>query len=428
MKMQKFIKDTSGSALTVTALAIAMIMASATIAVDMGYAYVIKSRLQGAADSAAMAGATELPDETNARARAKAYAALSMPAATHGTVLADADVTVGNWADNTRVFTANGNPVNAVRVITRRSDDNGNPLGMFFGRALGIEDVNISRMAIAARRVGDAPPCVMTLATSGNNSLYLDSNADIDLTNCSVHVNSSNGDALNAQSNSTLGADETCVVGGYSGGASHYSPAPTTGCDVKSDPFADVDPPSVGSCNYNNTFVGDSDVVTLTPGVYCGGITIDADADVTFAPGEYIVKDGQFEVLSNAQVSGSGVGFYLTGSNSTIFFDSNTSPDFTAPTTGDLAGMVFFQDRNASGTHRIDSNFIGGIEGAMYFPNGDFVSDSNSSLTGGGSNCAYLLAQNIEFNSSATFEVDQDLDACGVPLPGPNGWGIALRK
>ncbi len=423
--MHKFIKDASGSALIVTGLAFAALLASGAIAVDMGYAYAIKLRLQGTADFAAMAGATELPDEDAVRARAQAYAALNMPSATHGMVLADSDVVVGNWDDGARVFTANSTPVNAVRVITRRAEDNGNPLGLFFARVLGVVDTNVASMAIAS---GHALPCVLALAPNGSNSLYVDSNAGINLTNCTIHVNSSDNSGLNAQSNSNIGADETCVVGDYDGASSHYFPLPTTGCDVMADPFDGITAPSVGGCDYTNEYIGGSDIETLTPGVYCGGITIDASADVTFAPGEYIIKDGEFEVLSNAQASGAGVAFYLTGSNSTIFFDSNTSVGFTTPTTGDLAGMLFFQDPNAGGTHRIDSNNITGLEGAMYFPNGDFVSNSNSSITGGISNCAYLIAQNIELNSNATFDVTQDLDACGVPIPGSNSSGIALRK
>ncbi len=55
MKMQQFIKDTSGSVLAITGLAVVMLLASAAIAVDMGYAYLIKTRLQGTADFAAMA-------------------------------------------------------------------------------------------------------------------------------------------------------------------------------------------------------------------------------------------------------------------------------------------------------------------------------------------------------------------------------------
>ena len=284
--MRRFIKDASGSVLTVTGLALAAMLASAAIAVDLGYAYVIETRLQGTADFAAMASATELPDEDAVRSRAKAYAALNMPAATHGTVLADSDVTIGNWDDDARVFTANTAPINAVRVIARRSDDNGNPLGTFFGRVLGVTDMNISQMAIATNE-GGAVPCVLTLADNGSDSLYLDSNAGLDLTNCSIHVNSSDSSALTALSNSTVVADETCVVGGYSGGGSHYSPIPTTDCDPMSDPFAGVPPPSYGGCDYNDTFVGDSDVETLTPGVYCGGIKIDSNATVTFAPHVY---------------------------------------------------------------------------------------------------------------------------------------------
>ena len=50
-------------------------------------------------------------------------------------------------------------------------------------------------------------------------------------------------------------------------------------------------------------------------------------------------------------------------------------------------------------------------------------------LTGAtGSSCAYLIAQIIEFNSNATFEVNQDPGACGVPTPGGPGGAIALRK
>ena len=50
--MHQFIKDTSGSALPFTGLAIVMLLASAALAVDMGYAYVIQTRLQGTADFA----------------------------------------------------------------------------------------------------------------------------------------------------------------------------------------------------------------------------------------------------------------------------------------------------------------------------------------------------------------------------------------
>ncbi len=159
MKIQQFFRDTSGSAMAFTGLALAMLLASAAIAVDMAYAYAIKTRLQGTADVSAMVGAAELTDEDDVKAMALAYAALNMPSEPNGEVLREDDVTLGNWDGINRVFTPDVEPLNAVRVVTRRSDDNGNPLGLFFGRVLGIDDVDISRTAIAA----NTPPRPVSL-------------------------------------------------------------------------------------------------------------------------------------------------------------------------------------------------------------------------------------------------------------------------
>ena len=92
MKMQWFIRDTSGSALAIAGLALAMLLASTAMAVDMGYAYMIKKRLQGTADIAALAGVVELTDEADVKASARAYAALNMPSASNGEVLSEEDV------------------------------------------------------------------------------------------------------------------------------------------------------------------------------------------------------------------------------------------------------------------------------------------------------------------------------------------------
>ena len=56
---------------------------------------------------------------------AQEYADLNMPSAQHGTVLASWDVVAGNWDGGTRTFTPAGAPLNALRVIAKRSQDNG---------------------------------------------------------------------------------------------------------------------------------------------------------------------------------------------------------------------------------------------------------------------------------------------------------------
>ncbi len=112
---------------------------------------VLRSHLQRTADAAALAGISQLPDEAAARTEALQYADLNMASADHGTVLASSDVVAGNWDGGTRTFTPAGTPVNALRVIAKRSQDNGNAAPTFFARILGFDSVDIVTSAISAR-------------------------------------------------------------------------------------------------------------------------------------------------------------------------------------------------------------------------------------------------------------------------------------
>ncbi len=112
----------------------------AALAVDMGYLYILKSRLQTTADVSALAAVRQLPDQTALRNTALAYAPKNMAASDHGNVLVTADVVTGYWASAARTFTAAADPVNAVQVTTRRSQDNGNAAPTFFAHLMGIDD------------------------------------------------------------------------------------------------------------------------------------------------------------------------------------------------------------------------------------------------------------------------------------------------
>ena len=73
---------------------------------------------------------------------------------------------------------------------------------------------------------------------------------------------------------------------------------------------------------------------TLSPGVYCSGIKIQ-HGDVLFQEGIYIIKDGPFEITSNAETKGTYVAFYFTGNNAVFNFSSNSDVNFTAPKDGE---------------------------------------------------------------------------------------------
>ena len=184
---------------------------------------------------------------------------------------------------------------------------------------------------------------------------------------------------------------------------------------VLADPLADVDPPTYSGCDYTNTYLDDA-VVTLNPGVYCGGLHIDGNSIVELNSGEYIIKDADFHLDSNSSLEGDGVGIYLTN-NATLHFDSNTQVDLSAPTTGPMAGMLIFQDRADSGTNSIDSNAVAKLEGTIYMPSGVLSSDSNTNITGS-SAFTIIIAGQMILDSNATLEFNTDYDDSDVPLPG----------
>ncbi len=152
--VEAFLQDQRGSVIAIMGIGLVMAAGLTALAVDMGYLYGLKGRLQTTADFAVLAAVSQLPDEDAARTTALEYAAKNMPVSEHGGVLANADVVTGNWDSSTRTFTPAGNPINAVRVVTRRSQVNGNAAGLFFARILGFNQVAVEATAIASSQDG----------------------------------------------------------------------------------------------------------------------------------------------------------------------------------------------------------------------------------------------------------------------------------
>ena len=100
------------------------------LCIDVGHMYNVRADLQHTADAAAHAGVLQLPNEHAARAQAVEFAATNYP--NHGSVLARSDIHLGNWDPDYAVFTAGEEPITAVRVVVRRSQQNGNRVGYFF--------------------------------------------------------------------------------------------------------------------------------------------------------------------------------------------------------------------------------------------------------------------------------------------------------
>jgi hypothetical protein len=415
---RQLLRSEAGSIATLVALSGVTIVGLAAMAVDLSYVVVLQSRLQSAADSAALAATAALPNQSAAIAQAQTYTGKNLAVSENGQVLAANDVIFGNWNNGTRVFAPNPptDPINAVEVRLRRADSNGNPVSTFFASIFGITQLDLSASAIAVANKGELT-CLLTLNPDAEDALRLDSNANVAVNDCAVHVNSTDATALFVRSNSTLTADTVCVAGGYQDNSSGgINPTPQTNCKQQADPLADLPAPDTAGCDVTDYSLSSNNSDTIDPGIYCGGISVSSNADVTFNPGTYVIKDGVFNARSNASLDGAEVFFYLTGNTSLIDFDSNSDVDFTAPNTGDYAGILFFQNPDDGGVHRFDSNSSNNLTGVIYLPNGDLRSASNTTLSSP-TNCLMLVVGTAEFNSNSGFTTAPDPSICPFEIP-----------
>ena len=148
-----------------------------------------------------------------------------------------------------------------------------------------------------------------------------------------------------------------------------------------------------------------NNVVTLQPGTYYGGLAITGNARVTFSTGTYILAGGGLSVTGNSTLTGSGVTFYNTSaagySYGAIDLTGNETANLTAPTSGSLAGILFFQDRSiptGSTGATVTGNSSSTFDGVLYFPTTSLTYTGNSSSSG----YTFLIADTITINGNAS--------------------------
>jgi hypothetical protein len=232
-----------------------------------------------------------------------------------------------------------------------------------------------------------------------------------------IQDNSSAGNAVAVGGNGRIEARRTLVVGGASG--TRITPPAETGRPTVPDPLASLPAPSSGTCAANNEIDGDGNADTLVqPGRYCGDLRVRSNTNAVFQPGTYIIDDGTFEVDANANARGSGVFFYLKGPNGRLNITGGPKMDFSAPTSGTYAGIVFFAERNrANITHRLLGNANMRIDGVLYTPSDhlDYSGTSDAGIT-------ILITNTVEFQGSSSFQ--RYVGRTTVPLP----TGLATQK
>ena len=398
---------TRGFVLTTMAVSTAVVMECIGLGIDAGYLELVKTRMQGAADAAAVGGAQELKANGSAGVVTAARNDAGMNGFTDG--LNTVQVTV-NSPPQSGNYTGDST---AVEALVSQS------VSPIFMGLLGVGAIKVNARGVAHQGTASGGGCLFTLDPSSPSAFSLSGGVQL-TSQCGVQVNSTSATAMSVSGGTSLTAPSIQVAGGYSlSGGSSISPLPSTGAAVVTDPLANLQAPSVGACNYTNFSVSNGASKTLSPGVYCNGISVSGGANVTFNPGTYILEGGGLNLSGGCTATGAGVAFYNTAGSSypygAISFSGGTRDILSAPTTGSLAGILFFQDRNIASPAA--SSFSGGasaiLNGTLYFPT------STLSYSGGtGTAYTILISKKISFSGGAMLNNDYSSLPGGSPIKG----------
>jgi hypothetical protein len=380
----------AGQALAAVALAMVALIGIIGLAIDMGYMRYEKRRLQSAADSAAIAGASERQYYAAGDSRITTAAQNDSMSNGFQDSVNGITVLVSNPPTDAP-FSGVLNPNDYVEVNVQQTAPT------YFMRIFGVNSFSLSARAVA--HLGNGRNCIYALGLNDPNALIITGSIQVVASGCGIV---SNGDfTVNG------GAQFRALAIGYVGasniGGGSVAPAPVKSIPA-ADPLASLPQPPVGSC-----------VPFVQPPVpgstYCG-ISISAGT-VVFPSGVYVIA-GDFVISGTATVTGIGVTFFVTkgigpgavspcgpgpfppGGQGAVTFCPGALTDFQAPRSGSARpyeGVLMMRDRSDL-PNPPASSLMGGngqeLEGAIYFPTASITLGNTTN-----SDFALVVAKNI---------------------------------
>lgn len=336
----------------------------------------------------------------------------------------------------------------------------------------GVSTIGVKAIAEIS---GGGYVCMVGLSPNEDSTLDMHDKARVTAENCAIYSNSKNKNSLRLANKARVKADLVCVAGGVAGPMSAVSPnEPLTDCPPLTDPLRDRPEPDVGLLECDN-ILGASSIlgadllgndgllnldllkggvggllgglgdkvkllkqivsgdlvgnlapgaivtgkITLEPGTYCGGINV-IGGEVNLKPGTYILNNGGLVVMNGGKLVGENVGFFLTGALglSTVQFAASSTISLTAPRTGDMAGMLFFEDRDVlfKFPHIMASNDARNLVGTIYLPGNTLEINSKNPIADQ-SDYTVIIARKFDMKDGPELVLNTDYENSLIPVP-----------
>jgi len=448
-----------------------LFVAIAAIAVDLGFAFMIRRQEQNAADPGAIAAAryirptaTSGADVPGMQAAACLYARQNgfFPSATSNTGCIpsndpDGTTLAVNFPPSEAAGRFAGTPGFVEVVISR-------PHRLFFGGLLAFPQITITSNAVAAFSNGDSnssslialdPDDCFSGRIHGTGTINIHplpgvtSGGFVQInSNCSSgapdNVCSPSSGGLKVDSNaSNFTAPHTYVVGSCQATSGTVNGGLTEGAAYVGDPLAELPPPKLSDsnpgkctptgpdlqpgdsgCSFRNT------TVNLQPGIFYGGWRIQNNVTLVLAPGLYIFAGGGVSLNAGSTITSVQGG---AGAPAPVMFFNTDDPltrtgqapiDFTASSTlslrpiasGPYKNILIWNDGN--GSNPTAGITLGGqtvldIGGTIYSPKGSVTLEGGSGI-GSPTNRAAVQIIAWQWNVGGNGTLDMPYDPAGL--------------
>lgn len=402
--LQRLVEDRHGSALTVAAILIPALMGTAGLAMDGAHWHQQKRQTQSIADAAAIAGAyARLDGSTDDEVEA--------------VVLAEAirngyETAPGNSISiSTPGAVQQGDKLPLLEVTLRRQARLYVLSAVFEDAAIPISAASLS----GTRALGTQ--CVVALSENAARAIEFTGNTTADV-GCGVSSNSDSSDSLYIGGSAILRANPAQAFGdiaieGSGQLDSQFPPMPFS--PRVGDPFSTLSSPSGPACDAGSlsgsltvddgTPLADSNgdgLITL-----CGDVTM--SGQVALDAATYVIRNGTLSTSGNTEVTGTDVSILLTGDTpdqvGAIRLNNNTDMTLTAPDSGPMQGILFFQDPIADTPPTTKLN--GGVDlmlnGAIYMPKGHVEFSGGADAP---DNCLQIFALTVKFTGNSFIRND----------------------
>lgn len=368
-----------GAMLVFVAVSMVVLIGFLALTLDVGAGNRQRRIAQTAADAAALAGAAEIwrnitdPGVIKPAAQAEALR--------NGFNDADPDVQVQVFYEPGPVSGPHAGDGAYVEVVIDKT------IPTIFAGIFNFASLGVRTRAVAG--VGSyALNCIYSLDPSGPKAIEVENGGEL-TTNCGVSINSTNPNALDVNNSGQLNTQGggIAIAGGWTGNKTP-TPTPSSGAPLFENPLKDLTMPTVGACDHTSKVIV-SGTMTLSPGVYCGGIEVTTGERANLESGLYIINGGGITVGNSGQFYGDEITLINTfdGTHPYAPFDFGTGckAKLTAPTSGDWKGILMFQDpaapANVVNTFACASDESPELTGTIYFPTQTFFFDGSNTST-----------------------------------------------